>query len=316
MTQKETNPYPFSDSNKRYQTFDYYMKHRFGRKCAKVSLDAGFTCPNLDGTISVGGCIYCADGSSGAACAGSISRQYDEGVKCVVGKWQCSRFVPYLQAHTNTYAEPDVLRRVYEEAASLPGAVMLAIATRADCLSDKVLQVLSETAKKIPLLIELGLQSTDDETARIINRGHDMAAFCSGYERLRQAEGDITVCVHLINGLPGESMDTMLKSAEDVAALKPDMVKLHLLHVLKGTYLENLYLAGSYTPMTMVDYVSAVCSQIERMPPETVIARVTGDGKATELLAPDWSIRKTAVTNEIDKELFRRGTYQGCRYKL
>ena len=172
QTQKEKNPYPHSDSNKRYQTYDYYMKKRFGGKCAKISIDAGFSCPNIDGTVGHGGCIYCSGGSSGARCAGSISEQYNAGVCAIKSKWDVCRFVPYLQAHTNTYATVEVLQQVYEEALSLPDAVMLAIATRADCLSPEVVKLLSEVSRKIPLNVELGLQSVHDSTAKIIKGKH------------------------------------------------------------------------------------------------------------------------------------------------
>ncbi len=314
QTQREKNPYPNSDSNKRYQTFDYYMKKRFGGKCAKISLDAGLSCPNIDGTVGCGGCIYCSGGSSGAQCAGSLRRQYDGGVSAVSSKWDVARFVPYLQAHTNTYAPVERLREIYDEAASFPGAVMLAIATRADCLSDEVIELLVETSKKIPLLVELGLQSVHDDTAERINRGHTYEAFLSGYNRLRAAGGDIAITVHLINGLPGETREMMLESARQVAALRPDMVKLHLLHILKDTALEGIYLSGEYTTMEREDYIDTVVRQIELFSPDTVIARITGDAPAESLVAPEWCRKKTAVANDIDKEMFSRNTYQGRLY--
>ena len=229
-------------------------------------------------------------------------------------KWKCEKFIPYLQAHSNTYAPVDVLRKIYDEAASLNGAVMLAIATRADCLPDDAIELLSEVAKKIPLMVELGLQSTNDATAERINRGHTFTDFLDGYERLKLGVPTAKIAVHLINGLPGEGRDDMIKSARDVAALRPDVVKLHLLHVLEGTALAEEYKSGAYVPMERGEYVSTVCDQIELLPPECALGRVTGDGKASDLLAPLWSIKKTAVANEIDKELFRRGTYQGIYF--
>ncbi len=310
-TQRAKNPYPNSDSNKRYQTFDYYMKKRFGGKCAKISLDAGFSCPNIDGTVGRGGCIYCSGGSSGAVCGGDLRAQYDRGVEAIRKKWDVSRFVPYLQAHTNTYAPLETLRRVYGEIAEYPDAVMLAIATRADCLSEEVTELLSEISKRKPLLVELGLQSVHDSTARLINRGHTYEEFLNGYRRLRAAGGDIAITVHLINGLPGESREMMVESARAVAALGPDMVKLHLLHILKGTPLEESYLKGEYETMDREAYIETVADQIELFPPDTVIARVTGDAPFESLVAPEWCRRKTAVANDIDKLLFARGSYQG-----
>ncbi len=290
------------------------MKKRFGGKCAKISLDAGLSCPNIDGAVGHGGCIYCSGGSSGAQCAGSLRQQYDGGVSAVSSKWDVTRFVPYLQAHTNTYAPVERLREIYDEASSFPGAVMLAIATRADCLSDEVIELLVETSKKIPLLVELGLQSVHDATAEKINRGHTYEAFLSGYNRLRAAGGDIAITVHLINGLPGETQEMMLESARQVAALRPDMVKLHLLHILKDTALEGIYLSGEYTTMEREDYIDTVVRQIELFSPDTVIARITGDAPADSLIAPEWCRKKTAVANDIDKEMFSRNTYQGRLY--
>lgn len=313
-TQRETNPFKYSDSNKRYHTFDYYMKQRFGGKCARIALDAGFSCPNKDGCKSHGGCIFCYGGSSGAANCGSISEQYAGGIEVMTRKWQVSRFVPYLQANTNTYGPIERLREIYSEAASLPGAVMLAIATRADCLSDQVVALLSEISERIPLIVELGLQSVYDETAERINRGHTYAEFLEGYNRLRGAGGDIKICVHLINGLPGETEEMMIESAKTVASLSPDMVKLHSLHILCDTELCRMYEEGEYEPMDRDRYISVVCDQLEYFAPETVIARITGDAPDSLLVAPDWCRKKTAVANDIDKLLVQRNSYQGKRF--
>lgn len=314
-TQAESNPYPHSDSNKRYQTFDYYMKRRFGKKCVKIPLDAGFTCPNIDGSKGRGGCVYCLGGSSAAA-VGTLEEQYDAGTAALSGKWSDFAGIPYLQAHTNTYAPPDELRRVYRRCVALPGAVMLAVATRADCLSKETVAVLREISEEIPMLVELGLQTSSDETAKRINRGHSSAEFLEGYRRLREAGGDIAVCIHIINGLPGEDHDIMLETARFTAALTPDMVKIHLLHVLRGTSLYKMYINGEYTPMERDDYVRTAADQIELMPPDTVIARLTGDGVAARLAAPEWSRKKVAVINDIDKELYRRGSCQGIKFEL
>lgn len=311
QTQKDKNPYPNSDSNKRYQTFDYYMKRRFGGKCAKISLDAGFSCPNIDEKTSTGGCIYCSGGSSGAVCAGSLRAQYDRGVEAIRKKWDTCRFVPYLQAHTNTYAPVEKLREVYEEVLTFPDAVMLAVATRADCLNDSVVALLSEISEKIPLLVELGLQSVHNETARLINRGHTYSEFLEGYERLRRGAPNVLITVHLINGLPGETEEMMLESASKVAALRPDMVKLHLLHILKDTPLEKMYLRGDYKTMERDRYIDIVARQIEMFSADTVIARITGDAPFESLVAPEWCRKKTAVSNDIDKLLFEKNSYQG-----
>ncbi len=316
QTQRETNPFPHSDTNKRYYTYDYFLKHMFGGKCAKISLDAGMTCPNIDGTCGSGGCIYCLAGSASSDRSASLEAQYEAGITALSKKWDFGgRCIPYLQAYTNTYAAPERLREIYSTAAHLRGAVMLDIATRADCLDDDVCGVLAETAEILPLTVELGLQSVHDSTARFIRRGHTFDDFLRGYARLcdtaSRSANRIYTCIHLIDGLPGEDFEMMLDSARAVSALEPDMVKLHLLHVLRGTVLYDMHASGDYTPMTEENYVATVAEQIALMPPDCVIARVTGDGRRDELAAPLWSLRKTAVTNDIDKYMYLHDLWQG-----
>lgn len=330
MAQKDTNPYKYSDSNKRYMTYDWYMKKRFGGKIARVPLDIGCTCPNMDGTCGHGGCIYCKSGSRSAV-GETLEEQYRSGVAVASRKWKPIGFVPYLQANTNTYGDAGYLSRMYARSAAMEGAVMLDIATRADCLGDEIVREIVKIAEQIPVTVELGLQSTNDVTAELIGRGHTFADFVSGYTRLREASAEInrtmsesadgldfpriSIGVHLINGLPGEGREDMLRSAADVAELGPELVKLHLLHVLRDTGLATLYESGEYVPLEREDYVTTVCDQLELLPESTVIGRVTGDGIADDLLAPEWSRRKTEVANEIDKEMYRRGSWQGMRAK-
>ncbi len=334
MTQKDSNPYPYSNSNKRYMTYDWYMKTRFGGKVAKVSLDIGCTCPNLDGSRGHGGCIYCKSGSRSAV-GETIEEQWRRGVEVACRKWRPVGFIPYLQSNTNTYGDIEHLRAMYERAAAMEGAVMLDVATRADCLTPEALSLLAETAKKLPVMVELGLQTTNDITAELINRCHTYEEFEEGYGRLKAVADGInaepiydggtyegtggavlsfkrfTIGVHLINGLPGEDADDMRQTVSDVAKLHPDMVKLHLAHVLRGTELARLYESGGYVPMTREEYVSVVCDQLELLPQDVMLGRVTGDGIADDLIAPLWSRRKTEVSNEIDKELYLRSTHQG-----
>ncbi|MBO7170024.1 MAG: TIGR01212 family radical SAM protein [Clostridia bacterium] len=312
--QKDTNPFPFSDSNKRYYTYDYYLRRTYGGKCAKITLDAGFTCPNIDGRCGRGGCIYCSDRGSGDFTADarlSLTEQYLIQKEKIRRKWDTDRFIPYLQAHTNTYAPIERLRAVYEETLSLPGAVAMHIATRADCLEDEVISLLRETGERIPLTVELGLQSVSDQTARVIGRGHTFADFLDGYERLREKAPRVRVAIHLINGLPGESREEMIENVRQVARLRPHEVKLHLLHVLRGTALARLYEQGRYLPMTKEEYVETVTEQLAYLPEETVIGRLTGDGDAAALLAPTWSLKKVTVLNDIDKKLYETGSFQG-----
>lgn len=332
MAQKDTNPYKHSDSNKRYMTYDWYMKKRFGGKVAKVTLDIGCTCPNLDGTRGHGGCIYCKSGSRSAVGEG-LAEQYENGVATASRKWKPVGFIPYLQSNTNTYGDINRLRQAYSRASELHGAVMLDIATRADCLSDEVIRELEDVARRIPLTVELGLQTTSDTTAELINRCHSYGEFCDGFARLKTAADRVNrefaaddggelpmkrflICVHIINGLPGEGADEMMKTARDVAGLCTDMIKIHLMHVLKDTALGDMYERGEYTPMERDEYVRITCDQLEILPSEMIIARVTGDGVAEELLAPLWSMRKTEVANEIDKELYRRNSFQGSKFGL
>ncbi len=314
ITQRDSNPYKYSDTNKRYQTYDYYTRHTFGGKCARVPLDAGFSCPNKDGSCGRGGCIFCLSGSA-AALPGTLKEQYDRAVETAGRKWSPVGYIPYLQANTNTYAPADVLRRIYDEAASLPNSVMLGIATRADCLSDEAVDEIVRISEKLPVMVELGLQSSSDITAKRINRGHSFEVFLAGYGKLRAAGGNVNIGIHIINGLPGETREDMMNTARDVARLAPEQVKIHLLNVLKNTPLAEMYLSGEYTPMEREDYISTVCDQLELLPEKTVIGRITGDSEADVLLAPEWSRRKTEITNMIDRELYLRDSWQGKFYK-
>ena len=313
-TQRSENPFRFSDTNKRYYTYEYYLRRTFGGKCAKIPLDAGLSCPNIDGRCSVGGCIYCSGRGSGDFAAlptQTIAEQYREIRERLSSKWSVERCIPYFQAHTNTYAPTEHLRGLYEEALAQEGAVGLNIATRADCLEPDTVKLLAELAENTVLTVELGLQTAHDEIAKRINRGHSFSDFEKGFTRLRQASEKIGICVHLIFGLPGETREMMLDSVKKVAHLHPNQVKIHLLHVLKNTKLAELYLQGEYSPLSKEEYVSLVADALELLPEDIVIARLTGDGMADELLAPEWSRRKVSVINDVDKLLYARNSWQG-----
>ena len=314
IKQKDINPFKNSDSNKRYYTYDYYLKKTFGGKCMKIPLDAGFTCPNIDGKCSVGGCIYCSPRGSGDFAAESVipvSEQFEIVKNQLSNKWKTDKFIPYFQAHTNTYAPLEVIREKVESVMVKEGVVALNIATRADCLEDDVVAYLASLAERTVLTVELGLQTIHDGTAMAINRGHTYADFLVGYRKLREASSKINICVHLIFGLPGEDREMMLESVKSVAALCPEQVKFHLLHVIRGTRLGEIYEGGGYTPMDMEDYVDVVANALTYLPPDTVVGRLTGDGMQSELLAPDWSRKKTIVINNIDKKMFERDLWQG-----
>lgn len=311
-TQVTENPFPYSDTNRRFYTFDYFLRQKFGGKIAKIPLDAGFTCPNLDGTRGVGGCIYCSSRGSGdfaPEASLSVSEQFRSGVSALSDKWHPVGYIPYFQAHTNTYGPAEHLRKLFEEALRQPDVVGLSVATRADCISPTVADLLRELSERTFLTVELGLQTAHDSTAALINRCHTYEEFLQGYRLL----DGINVCIHLIEGLPGESHADMLETARAVSKLRPFAVKLHLLHVLRETVLATLWESGAYTPMELSDYVSVICDILEVLPPDTVIERITGDGPPELLLAPLWSRQKFVVMNEIDKELFRRGSMQGSR---
>ena len=318
QTNREGSVFPLADTHKRYNTYDAWLKSTFGGKCAKIPLDAGFTCPNMDGRCGVGGCIYCSGRGSGDFAESSVvplREQYDRQRELLAKKWPTERCIPYFQARTNTYAPAEVLRPLFEEVLTYPAVVGLNIATRADCLPEETVSLLCELSERTVLTVELGLQTTHDHTAALIGRGHTYADFLEGYTRLRNGAPKALTCIHLIFGLPGETEEDMLETVRRVAELGPDQVKLHLLHVLRGTALGELYGAGKYTPMEKDAYVETVVKALELLPPKTVIARLTGDGAAEDLIAPMWSRRKREVLNAIDKRLAALDTWQGKKYQ-
>lgn len=301
---------------KRYYTFNEHLRERFGGKTFKVSLDAGFTCPNRDGTLGRGGCVYCSARGSGDFAGGqglSIHDQFVEVSERMKKKWPNANYIAYFQAYTNTYAPVKRLREVYEEALAEENVVGLSISTRPDCLPEEVLDYLEELNQRTYLWVELGLQSIHDRTMESIGRGHDYAQFLKGLEQLR-ARG-IRVCAHIILGLPGESKVEMLATARAVAELPLQGVKLHLLHVLRGTPLEIIYQREPFALLTREEYVALVVDILEILPPEMVIHRLTGDGPPEELIGPLWSRKKWEVLNAIDTELERRDTWQGKKVK-
>lgn len=309
------NKFKYSLDNKRYHTWNYYLRRTFGEKVFKVSLNGGFTCPNIDGTKSVGGCTYCSSLGSGDFAGNpekSIHEQFSEVKAQLHKKWHDAKYIAYFQANTNTYAPVSVLREKFEPVLNEKNVVGLSIATRADCLPDDVLDYLSELNGKTNLFVELGLQSVSDETGRKINRAHTYEEFLQGYNLLR--ERGIKTCVHLIVGLPGENRDMILKSALTVARLHPHSIKLHLLHILKGTVMAEQYARGEFDVLSRDEYVNLIVDILELIPEDIVIQRLTGDGGRDSLIAPLWSLKKFVVLNEIDKEMVRRDCYQGDRY--
>lgn len=310
------NKFKYSLDNKRYHTWNYHLQQKFGEKVFKVALNAGFTCPNIDGSKGVGGCTYCSPSGSGDFAGDkthSILSQFEEVKAKMHQKWSDAKYIPYFQARTNTYASAAILRERFEPVLSAEGVVGISIATRADCLEEDVLEYLSELNGRTYLIVELGLQTIFDETGEKINRCHTYAEFLEGYEKLRKR--NINVCVHLIDGLPGETKEMMIESARAVAELNPHCVKLHLLHVLKDTKLAEQYENGEIKLLTLEEYADIIVSQLEVLSEETVIQRLTGDGGRDSLIGPLWSLKKFVVMNEIDKLMVKRGTYQGAAYR-
>ncbi len=301
-------------NNKRYNTLDGYLKEKFGCKVAKVSLNAGFSCPNRDGTKGYGGCIYCSPMASGdfaGNCNLSIREQFQEISAQMSKKWKNAKFMPYFQAGTNTYAPLSKLKEVYEQALAIEDIVGISIATRPDCIPDETLSYLEDISKRTYLSVELGLQSIFDKTGELIRRGTTFSEFCECFSRLK--DRGINVCVHLINGLPGEDREMMLESVKTVSKMMPHSIKLHMLHILEQTDCAQMYRNGEIKVFEKDEYVQLVCDELELIHPDIVIQRITGDGSRESLIAPLWSIKKFDVINGVDKELSRRNSYQGIR---
>ena len=303
------------DKNKRYHTWNYYLRQTFGEKIFKVSLNAGFTCPNVDGTLGYGGCIYCSREGSGDFAGNpndNLRKQFDEIKDMMLKKWPNAKYIGYFQAFTNTYAPLEVLKERYETVLGFEDVIGLSISTRPDCLPDDVVDYLAELNERTNLWVELGLQTIHDETSDIINRGHTYQDFLDGFKKLK--DRNIKTVVHIINGLPGEDKEMMMQTAKAVADMGADGIKIHLLHIIKDTPLRDFLNNGQIVPMEQEEYINLVCDQLEILPEEMVIHRLTGDGKRDELLAPLWSLKKWEVLNRIDDEMKRRGTFQGSKY--
>lgn len=302
--------------DKRYYTLNYFLRKKFGEKVFKISLDAGFSCPNRDGTISNGGCVFCSKRGSGDFAGDrnfSIPSQFEEIKLMMKKKWKGDKYIAYFQAYTNTYAPVKILREKYEEALRQKGVVGLAIATRPDCLDEEILNLLSEINKKTYLWVELGLQTANDNIAKIINRGYELSVFEKALKELRSR--DIDVVVHSILGLPGETKEDMLNTIEYLSHKDIQGIKIHLLHLMKETPLVNMYKKGELKFLTQEEYIDIVCESIAIIRSNIVIHRLTGDAPRNLLIGPKWSLKKWEVLNSIDRELINRNIYQGIRYK-
>lgn len=306
----------FNNTDKRYNQFSAYLKNKFGAKVYKITIDAGFSCPNRDGTISTGGCIFCDEGGSFSQAHSnllSIEEQVKVGAKTLHDRFKAQKFMSYFQAYTNTYRPVNELEKIYKSALNHPDIVGLSIGTRPDCVENDKLNIISDIAKDYYTWVEYGLQSIHDKTLQKINRGHNFDCFLDAYHRTK--ERGINVCAHVIFGL-WESRDEILQTAEKLAELKVDGVKIHMLCALKDTKLAKLYDNKEIDFMSEDEYVQLVCDFLEILPPETTIHRLAGNGLKKNLIAPRWLGAKLDCLNKIDRELAKRNSFQGVKNTL
>ena len=306
------NYFKYTNSNKRYYTLDYFYKNKFGSKVFKVSLNGGFSCPNKDGKVGFGGCIYCSKLGSGEFAGDKekdLEVQFEEVKKVLDKKWPNSKYIAYFQANTNTYASVEELKEKYEKVLKIDNVIGLSISTRPDSISDECLDYLEELSNRTYLTVELGLQTIHEKTSKLINRCHSLECFLECVKRLR--EKNINVVVHIINGLPYETKDMMVNTVKYLNKLDIQGIKIHMLHIVKDTKLALMYKEKPFKILTKEEYVDIVCTQLENLKENIVIHRITGDPKVDDLIEPAWVIKKFSVLNDIDKELEKRDTYQG-----
>lgn len=306
------NPFKYSNTNKRYHTLDYFYKNKFNSKIFKVSLNANFSCPNIDGTVGYGGCIYCSKSGSGEFAGNKedeIEKQFNEVKNMMLKKWPNAKYIGYFQARTNTYAPVETLKKLHNKILSQENVIGLNIATRPDAISDDCLDYLEELNKKTYLTIELGLQTSNNKTSKLINRCHSLECFENMVTKLRERK--IDVIVHIINGLPYETKEDMINTVKYLNKLDIQGIKIHMLSILKETPLAYLYEKEKFHILSKEEYIDIVVSQLEELRKEIVIHRITGDPKIEDLIEPKWLTKKFCVLNDIDKEMVKRNTYQG-----
>lgn len=309
------NPFIYSNDNKRYHTLNYYNRSKFGEKIYKAVLDCGFTCPNIDGTKGFGGCIFC-DSGSGYFTDGTldIDSQLDKEISRICRKYgEKSRITAYFQANTNTFAPAEKLSELYNRVLKNNHIHGISVGTRADCLPDDIMEVLCKLNQRTNLTVELGLQSIHNETALRINRCCSYEEFLTGYSKLKST--GIRTCIHIINGLLWETDRMMLETAREISKLRPDAVKIQMLHVIQGTKLAQMYSDSPFRLISKEEYIDITIRQLELLPPETVIERITGDGDKSKLIAPMWSTDKISVLGGIDKHQAELNSWQGKFFK-
>ncbi len=311
------NKFKYTLDNKRYHTFNYYLKTRYQNKVAKIPLNADFTCPNLDGTKAYGGCIYCSSMGSGDF-AGDINDdltvQFEKMVPVFNRKWPGCKYIAYFQANSNTYGPVAKVAAMVQPFLAREDVVAISLATRPDCLKDEMIEYLAKLAQEKDLWVELGLQTIHDQTGKLINRGHSFAEFESALAKLRAH--DINVCVHIINSLPYETREMMLETARTIGKMDIQALKIHMLFVIENTALATMYNRGDFELLSRDEYIEIVSEQLALIDEKIVIERLTGDGNPEDLIAPMWSLRKVTILNDIDKYMKEHDLYQGSKKEL
>lgn len=300
--------FKYSNTNKRYYTLDYFYKQTFNSKVAKVNLDAGFTCPNIDGTKGYKGCIYCLKGSSDYDKQNDLLKQFNEKKERVLKKWPNSKLIGYFQANTNTYAHVNILKEKYELILK-QGVIGLSIATRADSITDECLDYLEELNKRTYLTIELGLQTIHEKTSILINRCHTLECFTDMVNKLRKR--GISVVVHIIDGLPYETKEMMIDTVKYLSKLDIQGIKIHMLSIVKNTELAKMYEKNKFHVLSKEEYIDIVCTQLEYLREDIVVHRITGDPNIDDLIEPLWITNKRQILNDIDKYMVKHDIYQG-----
>jgi radical SAM protein (TIGR01212 family) len=309
------NPYENSFDNKRYQTLNYYLRNKYNSKVCKVPLDAGFTCPNRDGKCGTGGCLFCSDQGSGEFTLPNetnLLSQYYENKKMMLKKWPNSLLIPYYQSYTNTYGTLDRIKECMNPFLDLEEVVAISIATRPDCLEDKKIEYFESLTHKKDIWLELGLQTTNDKTSILMNRGHDFDCLKDCLNRLKDT--NIKICIHIINSLPFEKESDMLKTIKDLKGLHFHSIKIHMLHISSNSNIKNMYTNDKFELLKKDEYVEIVVKQLELLNKDIIVERLTGDPVKELLIAPKWVLNKTDVLNSIDKLFHKKNTYQGIYY--
>lgn len=310
------NKFKYSSDNKRYHTLTYYYKQKFNEKICKVSLNANFTCPNIDGKVGYGGCIYCSKLGSGDFAGNpkeSLIEQFEKGKEIMKRKWPNAKFIAYFQANTNTYAPLERLKECFEPFIKREDCIGISIATRSDSITDECLDYLDDINKRTFLIVELGLQTIHEKTSKLINRCSSLDNFTEMVKKLKKR--NINVVVHIINGLPYETKDMMIDTVKYLNNLNIDGIKIHMLGILKDTPLETYYQNHKFKILTKEEYVDIVVEQLEYLNPNIVIHRLTEDPKDDSIIEPTWLKKKFTILNEIDKKMAKENIYQGDKIK-